>query len=68
MNLRSVIYYTAQEVREGILDREDRIEDKNNVTTNTDTDSEPGFDTSDNEFDLVEGGDYNAADDSMDVD
>ena len=68
INLRSVTYYTAQEVREGIIDREDRREDEDNVTTNTNTDSEPEFDTSDDEFDPVKGGDYNAADDSMDVD
>ena len=69
MNLRSVTYVTAREVRNSILENEDGLEDENNVTTDTDNDSEPDFDDSDNDvFDPILGADYDAADDNMDVD
>jgi hypothetical protein len=70
MNLRSAIYVTAKEVKNGILDTiEDGLEDENAVTTDTDNDSEPDFDESDdNEFDPIIGADYDAADDNIDVD
>lgn len=59
MNLRSATYVTAAEVRNGILDAkgEEGFEEKNDVTTDTDNDSEPEFDTSDDdEFDPILGG------------
>ena len=69
MNLRSATYVTAREVRNSILENEDGLEDENNVTTDTDNDSEPDFDDSDNDvFDPILGADYDAADDNMDVD
>ena len=39
------------------------------VTTDTDNESEPDFDSSDDdEFDPILGGDYDAADDNMEID
>jgi hypothetical protein len=68
MNLRSATYVTAREVRNGALDDETGFEDENDVTTDTDYDSEPQFDSSDDDaFDPILGGDYDARDDFMDV-
>jgi hypothetical protein len=45
------------------------LEDENDITTDTDYDSEPDFDSSDEDaFDPILGGDYDAADDFIDVD
>ena len=69
MNLRSATYVTAKEVRNGALDDETGFKDENDVTTNTANESEPDFDSSDDdEFDPILGGDYDAADDNMEVD
>jgi hypothetical protein len=69
MNLRSATYVTAREVRYGILDSEEGLEDENDVITNTENESEPDFDDSDNDaFDPILGADYDIADDNMDVD
>jgi hypothetical protein len=68
MNLRSVTYVTAREVRNGILDNKDRFEDKDDVITNISVNSEPDFDSSDDdEFDPILGADYDAANDFIDV-
>ena len=68
MNLRSAAYVTAKEVRNGALDDEG-FKDPNDVTTDTDYDSEPDFDSSDDdEFDPILGGDYEAADNNLEVD
>ena len=69
MNLRSATYVTAREVRNGILDNEDGFENEDDITTDTSNDSEPDFDSSDDdEFDLILGADFNVADDFMDRD
>jgi hypothetical protein len=69
MNLRSATYVTVREVRNGILDSEEGLEDENDVITNTENESEPDFDDSDNDaFDLILGADYDIADDNIDVD
>ena len=69
MNLRSVTYVTAREVRNSILENEDRLEDKNDVTTDTNNDSKPDFNNSDNDiFDPILSADYNTTDDNMDID
>jgi hypothetical protein len=70
MNLRSATYVTSKEVKNGILSTiKDGLEDENAVTTNTDNDSKPDFDESDNdEFDPIISADYNAANNNMDVD
>jgi hypothetical protein len=68
MNLRSVIYVTARKVRNSVLNNKEGLEDKNDVTTNTENESEPDFDNSDNDaFDLILGADYDAADDNINV-
>ena len=63
-------YLTAKEVRNSALsDDETRFEDENDITTDTDNKSEADFDSlDDDEFDPILGGDYNAADDNMEVD
>ena len=67
MNLRSATYFIAYEVRNSLL--VDRVEDENDVTTDTSNDSEPDFNSSDdNEFDPVLNNDYIAEDDFIDVD
>ena len=49
-------------------DDEYGCEDENDVTTDINNKSEPDFDSSDdNEFELILGGDYEAADDNIDV-
>jgi hypothetical protein len=54
MNLRSATYIIAREVRNGILNNEEGLEDENNVITDTDNDSEPNFNDSNNDvFDPV---------------
>jgi hypothetical protein len=69
MNLRSVTYYTAREVKNGLFDTKDSFKDENDVTTDTSNDSEPDFDSSDDDaFDLILGADFDLADDFMDVD
>ena len=68
MNLRSATYVTTQEERNGALDDEEGFEDKNNVTTDADNDSEPEFDSPDGDgFDPIVGGDYDVADYFIDV-
>jgi hypothetical protein len=53
----------------GILDNKEGLEDKNDVTTDRDIDSEPDFDDlNDDVFDPIFGADYDIADDYMDVD
>ena len=45
---------TAKEVKNGVLDNKTSFEDENDVTTNTDNDSEPDFDSlDDDEFDPI---------------
>lgn len=70
MNLRSATYVTVKEATNGALDdNEYGLEDENDITTDTDYDSEPDFDSSDEDaFDPILGGDYDAADDFIDVD
>jgi hypothetical protein len=68
MNLRSVTYHTAYEVKNGLFD-EEGVEDENDITTDSSNDSEPDFDSSDDEeFDPILSNDYIAEDDFMDVD
>lgn len=69
MNLRSATYVTAKEAANGALDDDEYgCEDENDVTTDTNHDSEPEFDSSDDDdFDPILGGDYIAADDFIDV-
>jgi hypothetical protein len=68
MNLRSATYVTAREVRNGALDDEEGFKDPNDITTNIDYDSEPNFDSSDdNAFDSILSGDYDVRDDFIDV-
>ena len=68
MNLQLVIYYTKREIQNAILE-EIGLEDKADIITNTSDDSEPDFDSSDNnEFDLIQGTNYNTRDDNIDVD
>jgi hypothetical protein len=68
MNLRSATYVIAKEVRNRALDDETGFEDENDVTTDSNSQSEADFDSSDNnEFDPILGGDYDARDDFMDV-
>lgn len=69
MNLRSTTYVTTKEARNRALDGETSFEDKNNITTNTNYDSEPDFDSSDDDiFDPILSSDYNTRDDFIDVD
>ena len=69
MNLRSAVYMIAKEVKNRALDDKTSFEDKNDVTTDTDNDSEADFDSSDDDkFDLILGGDYNARDDNIERD
>jgi hypothetical protein len=69
MNLCLVIYYTVREVKNSFFDTKDSFEDENNVTTDTSNDSEPDFDSLDDDaFDLILGADFDLADDFMDVD
>ena len=69
MNLRSVTYVIAKEVRNSILDNKDRFEDENDITTDISNDSEPDFNDSDNDkFDLILSADYKAIDDNINID
>ena len=69
MNLRSAVYVTAKEVKNGALDDKTGFEDENDVTTDTDNKSEADFDSSDDDdFDPILGADYTAADDNMERD
>ena len=66
VSLRSANYVTVKEVKNRVLDDETGFKDENDVTTDTDEDSEPDFDSSDDgEFDPIPGGDYEATDDNM---
>jgi hypothetical protein len=68
MNLRSATYITAKEVKNKALNDEKEFEDLNNITINTDYDSEPNFDFSDNNaFDLILNNDYNTTNDFINV-
>jgi hypothetical protein len=68
MNLPSARYVTAKDIRNKALDDETGFEDKNDIVTNTYNESEPDFDSSDdNEFDLILSGDYDAIDDNIEV-
>ena len=69
MNLRSVIYIIAKEVKNSILNNKAGFKDEDDVTANTINNSKPDFNFSDdNEFDLILGADYNIVDDFIDVD
>ena len=70
MNLRSATYVTAKEVANRALDDDKySLEDKNNITTDTNNNSEPDFDSSDDDkFDPILSSDYEAADNNMDID
>lgn len=48
MNLRSATYHRANEVRNGHIN-EEGAEDENDVTTDISLDSEPDFDSSDDD-------------------
>ena len=53
----------------GILDNEEGLEDDNDVTTNTENESEPDFDDSDDDaLDPILSADYDTADNNIDVD
>ena len=69
MNLRSVIYVTAKEVRNKALNNDEfGYEDENEVTIDTDNDSELDFDSSDDdEFDLILRVDFRPDDKFIDV-
>ena len=68
MNLRSATYVTAREVRNRALDDKEGFKDPNNVTTNTDYDSKPDFDSLDDDaFDPILSGDYDIRDDFIDA-
>jgi hypothetical protein len=68
MNLRSATYVTAKEVRNRALNDKTGFENENNVTTNSNSQSEADFDSNDsNEFDPILSGNYDARDDFMDV-
>lgn len=68
MNLRSATYVTAREMKNGALDDEYGCEDEGDISTDTDHNPEPVFDSSDDyEFDPILGGDYLTADDNMDM-
>ena len=68
MNLYSATYVTAREVRNSILDNKEGFEDSNDITTNTDYDSELDFDSSDNnEFNPILSADYVTADNYIDI-
>jgi hypothetical protein len=68
MNLRSARYYSIKDVRAGALDR-DSGTDEGDVSTESNSDSGPDFNESDaDEFDPILGGDYDMADDNMDID
>jgi hypothetical protein len=67
MNLRSARYYSAKDVRAGALNNNSDT-DKGGISTESNDDSEPGFDDSDgDDFDPILMGDYDAADDNIDI-
>jgi len=70
MNLRSATYHTAKEVANGFAYEDgESFEDENDVTTDTGDESDARYDsTDDGEFDNIEMGDYDEADNFMDVD
>jgi hypothetical protein len=68
MNLCSTTYIIAKKVKNKALNDEKGFEDPNNITTDTDYDSKPNFDSlNNNAFDLILDGDYNTRDDFIDV-
>jgi hypothetical protein len=68
MNLRSARYYSANDVRASALDSDSDTNEKD-ISTESNDDSEPGFDDSNgNNFDPILIGDYNAANNNMDID
>ena len=68
MNLRSVTYVIAREVRNSILNNKEGLKNDNYVTTKTKNESEPDFDDSDDDaFDLILNTDYNTVDNNIDV-
>ena len=70
MKLRSATYVTAKEVRNRALDNDEfDYEDENEVTIDTNNNSELDFDSSDNdEFDPILGVDFRPDDKFIDVD
>jgi hypothetical protein len=69
MNLRSARYYTAKEVRNGALERDSDLDSDSDISTQSFDVSEADFEASDRDaFDPILGGDYNSADDNMDID
>jgi hypothetical protein len=69
MNLRLAIYYTAKEVKNGLFNTKNSFENENNVTTDTSNDSEPDFDSlDDNAFDLILSANFDLANDFINVD
>jgi hypothetical protein len=68
INLRSVTYITAKEVKNKALDNKKGFKDLNNIIINTDYNSEPNFDSLDNDaFDPILNSDYNTRNDFIDV-
>lgn len=70
MNLRSATYHIAKEVANSFdYEDGDALEDENDVTTDSGDESDERFDSSDdNEFNDETMGDYDAADDFIDID
>ena len=59
----------AKEVKNSLLDTKNSFEDENNVITDTSNDSEPDFDSSDDDtFDLILDADFDPTDNFIDVD
>ena len=68
--MRNATYVTVKEVaNEALDDDEYGCEDEGDVTTDTDNETEPDFDSSDDDaFDSLLSRDFDEADDNMDVD
>jgi hypothetical protein len=67
MNLQLATYYIKREVQNAIL-KETGLKDKADITTATSDDLEPDFDSSDDDkFDPIQGANYNARDDNIDI-
>lgn len=67
INLRSARYYLAKDVRAGALDGDSET-DEGDISTESNNDSN-GFDGSKgDDFNPILGGDYDSADDNIDVD
>jgi hypothetical protein len=68
MNLCLATYYTARKVKNSFFNTKDSFKDKNDVTTDTSNDSEPDFDSLDDDaFDLILSADFDLADDFINV-